>query len=303
MDFDVVVLGKGPAGLQCALSCSTLGMKTLIIGRLDQSHMASAEINDLVGVKPGTPGISVLAMGVESCRVAGAKELTDTVIDVRPINGGYGVRVLDGKTIETTGLVLATGIEVTEEEIALINNGVYSVLTSDIIGEVKARNLSPRALVVGSGPRAVLSAIYLKKEGADVDLVARDINVSGWLDDELSGSNINIYEGKTVAKWPKAGSSFTETKEIVLDNGKHLEANFIFNLPGEPRAREIISSIDGVKWTDRGIHVNSEMWTGVMSIFAAGDITGPPYSWSKAVGQGGMAAWSVRLALNNEVNS
>ncbi len=70
MDFDVLIIGGGAAGLSCGLILGsalpksfTTGKKVGIVMHQRTSHLNTALLNNALGIEPGTPGRDILQAG------------------------------------------------------------------------------------------------------------------------------------------------------------------------------------------------------------------------------------------------
>lgn len=70
MRFDLLIIGGGAAGMQCALVIGSagkkpyaLGKRTGIIMHQKSSHLQTALFNNVLGLKPGTTGKEILESG------------------------------------------------------------------------------------------------------------------------------------------------------------------------------------------------------------------------------------------------
>lgn len=70
MTFDVLIIGGGAAGLSCALVLGsakdkpyTNGKKIGLIAHQKTSHLQNALFNNVLGLTPGTTGVSILTSG------------------------------------------------------------------------------------------------------------------------------------------------------------------------------------------------------------------------------------------------
>jgi len=105
MDFDVLIIGGGAAGLSCALVIGSgldkpfaENKKAGIILHQKSSHLQSALLQNVFGIPPGTKGIDLLNEGVEHLSELYPKmhQLSrEKVKEITEINGGY--RVLTNK--------------------------------------------------------------------------------------------------------------------------------------------------------------------------------------------------------------
>lgn len=118
MDFDLLIIGGGAAGLSCAMVVGSglqkdfaKNKKAGIILHQRSSHLQSALLKNVFGIAPGTKGGDVLKEGVDHLaevypeiqQVSGEK-----VKEVQQIDGGY--RVITNKSeYNSKMLVIATG--------------------------------------------------------------------------------------------------------------------------------------------------------------------------------------------------
>ena len=118
MDFDLLIIGGGAAGLSCALVIGSglekpfaENRKAGIILHQRSSHLQSALLMNVFGIAPGTKGKDVLETGVSHLekqypklqQISGEK-----VKAVSEINGGY--KVITNKNEYTSEkIVVATG--------------------------------------------------------------------------------------------------------------------------------------------------------------------------------------------------
>lgn len=114
MDFDLLIVGGGSAGLSCALVVGSglqkdfaRNKKAGIILHQRSSHLQSALLNNVFGIAAGTKGVELLNEGVdhlselypEMQQISGEK-----VKEVMKIDGGY--RVVTNKSEYSTKMVV-----------------------------------------------------------------------------------------------------------------------------------------------------------------------------------------------------
>jgi len=118
MDFDLLIIGGGAAGLSCALVVGSglekafaENKKAGIILHQRSSHLQSALLKNVFGIAPGTKGMNVLKDGVdhlaemypEMQQITGEK-----VKEVREIDGGYEI-ITNKSEYRSKMIVVAVG--------------------------------------------------------------------------------------------------------------------------------------------------------------------------------------------------
>ena len=80
-----------------------------------------------------------------------------------------------------------------------------------------------------------------------------------------------------------------QVREAVLSDGTRLPADGVFIETGAKGILELGGSL-GLALNEEGhLAVDRDMATNVPGVFAAGDVTGPPWQMAKAVGEGCVA--------------
>jgi thioredoxin reductase (NADPH) len=121
----------------------------------------------------------------------------------------------------------------------------------------------------------------------EVHLICRELEVTESLAEQIKESEIILHQGV----WPKAIEGENSVAGLILDSGESLSVTGIFIELGAKGAVELASTL-GVALDNENfqyIETNKKSETNVAGIFAAGDITGPPWQVAKAVGEGCVA--------------
>ena len=135
------------------------------------------------------------------------------------------------------------------------------------------------AIVIGYNPKEEQEAIFLAERAEKVTYIALYRNVSFLAD------NIEIIEGNIPKEIVKDGD-----KVALVTNKGSYQADGIFIL------RDAISPdklVPGLEINEGHIVVDRTMSTNIEGVFACGDITGKPYQYIKAAGEGNVAALSA----------
>jgi thioredoxin reductase (NADPH) len=112
--YDVIVVGGGPAGLACALYCSTEGLKTILLEREAAGGQAglSSRIENYLGFPSGLSGADLARRGVAQIRRFGTEVLAPAdAVDLR-VEGEYRVvKLSNGQELAAHSVVIAAGVQ------------------------------------------------------------------------------------------------------------------------------------------------------------------------------------------------
>ncbi len=295
-NYDVVILGSGPAGLQAAIHAARKKVSVLLLGKETKSSLFHAHVENfccLFNVK----GEDMLHVGRQQAVNFGSDVLEEDVLRVSPAGPVFKIITESGHELQTSSLIIATGTTRNKLGVAgekeLLGRGVSYCVECDANfyqGEDVA--------VVGSASAAVSGALTLLDYAATVHLVSEKLEVTDALGKQLQDSEVNIHEGCQVKEI--AGKNAVEA--IVLKDGSKIPVNGVFIELGAKGIMELATHL-GVQLDDqmKYIQTNKMMETNVAGIFAAGDICGPPWQMAKAVGEGcvagiGAASYARKLA-------
>jgi thioredoxin reductase (NADPH) len=176
-DYDVFILGAGPAGLTAAVSAASEGHRTLITEFHAPGGQAgtSSRIENYPGFPDGVSGAELAEGAYRQAQRLGAEFLIGVLVaHARPqADGTVEVEFSSGSTIRTRCGVIATGVayrrlDVPEIE-QLIGRGVRYVSPSGEAVSYEGR----RVAVVGGANSAGQAALYLADHAAQVTLLVR----------------------------------------------------------------------------------------------------------------------------------
>lgn len=274
MEYDVIVLGGGPAGLAAAVAAQGRNKKVLVISNpWENSPLAKAErVDNYLGM-PGLTGTEMLEQFHQHAVESGAEMVTGRVISLMEWDGfmlTVGSEVYQGKT-----LVLAAGVVRQVKfpgEQEYLGRGVSYCATCD---GMLYRDKS--VVVVGRSKDAPHEANFLKGLGCRVTYVAQK-------DPEGLDSEIPVV---------KANRLEIQGEQMVtglVADGSVLPCDGVFVL------REAVASTDllpQLETQNGAVVVDRTMATNIPGVFAAGDCTGAPLQIAKAVGEGHVAGLSA----------
>ena len=112
--YDVIVVGAGPAGLACALYCSTEGLKTVLLEREAAGGQAglSSRIENYLGFPSGLSGADLARRGVTQVRRFGTEVLAPADAVGLSVEGEYRVvKLSNGEKLAAHAVVIAAGVQ------------------------------------------------------------------------------------------------------------------------------------------------------------------------------------------------
>jgi thioredoxin reductase (NADPH) len=284
--YDLIVLGTGPAGLQAAIHAARAKISVLVLGRQPRSSLFRAHIENYCCLS-GVNGEDLLLEGRRQAEKFGAEFLNEDVVEASSaLLSGIEIKTESGEALTSRALILAMGISRNKLNVPgekeLLGRGVSYCVDCDANF---FRGLP--VAVVGSGSAAASGALTLLFYASEVHLVPDKLDVNERLADQLRASAIVLHEGLQVT----AIEGQAEVEGLRLSNGARLEVRGVFIELGAKGAVELAGRL-GVNLDPQSMQyvvTGKKQETNVPGIYAAGDITGPPWQMAKAVGEGCVA--------------
>lgn len=283
-NYDVVILGTGPAGLQAAIHAARKKVSVLVLGKENKSSLFNAHVENFCCLFSVT-GADMIGNGRKQAASFGAQFSDEDVLGISPREEGVAIETESGLTIEARSLIIATGTQRNrlgaKGEKALIGRGVSYCVDCD--GHFyKGQTVA----VVGGESAAVDGALTLAEIAAEVHLICDRLAVSDALQAKLDASRIKVHTARKV----KAIRGEQEVEGLELDDGGVIAVSGVFIEQGAKGLLQLATTL-GIQLDDemRYIRTDKQQATNMAGIFAAGDVCGPPWQVAKAVGEGCVA--------------
>lgn len=282
-EYDVIVIGGGPAGLTAGLYTARSGMKTLLVERMAPGGQAAMawRIENYPGFPQGIEGVELMGRIKEQAEKYGLEIRSGEVIEVnlssfgeKPERGLKKVVRTKEEEYRTIALIVATGtspkkLGVPGEE-GLIGRGVSYCATCD--GPLFKNG---KVVVVGGGDAAVEEALFLSRFTEKTILVHRR--------DELRAARITeeraISHPKLELIWNSVVTEILGKNEVEgvrvrnLETGEDsiLEAKGVFVYVGFVPNTGFLKGV--LEMDEEGFIVTNEnMESSVAGIYACGDV-------------------------------
>ena len=274
MDYELVIVGGGPAGLTAGIYAARRKLKVLVVERgLCGGQM---QVAHELGNWPGAKSVSGQKLSEEMeehAKSVGVEFLMDEVVDLDIKGEVKKVRTRE-KTLACKAVILATGgqhrkLNVKGEE-SFVGKGVSYCATCD--GPFfKGKTVA----VIGGGNSAVEEAVYMGDIAGKVYLVHSESKLSAEevIQDKLKGRQVTLMLNAKVEEI--SGKDFVE-KIVVESRGKKSEIPLqgVFISVGQVPSIQFARKA-GVEVDAKGfIKVDSSMRTSIPGVYAAGDVTG-----------------------------
>ena len=294
--LDCLIIGGGPAGLTAAIYLARFHLDILVVdgGKSRASWIPCTR--NVSGFTDGIKGTELLErMRQQACKY-GAK-----------IESEFVTKLEHNKE---TGLFKATwGSGCATARIVLLATGVTNrrpPMDEDLHNDALARGLvrycpisdgyegtDKKVGVIGSDSHGVAEALFLRSYTSDVTLVASDKAMRLKPEDhrKLKNAGIECVDGPAQAVAIPDGC-------IVVDTAEgHYTFDSIYPALGSDTHTQLAEMAEAELSNDQCIMVDRHMRTSVPGLYAAGDVVIGLDQISHAMGQGGVAATTIRNDL------
>ena len=274
--YDVAIIGTGPAGISAAITATVRNKKVLLLGARDLSEkMGKArEIQNYPGF-PAVKGSDLAAAMGQHLDQMGI-EITEKRVNAVYAMGDYFALQCGEDMLEASAVILATGIvqgKPLPGEEELMGRGVSSCATCDA-ALVRGKPVA----VVGFSPREESEAAFLSEICPEV------LYFPQYAGETDLPEAVRVIREKVIGVEREGKQTVVVTEE----NRYSRDAAFIL--------REAVAPgrlVPGLETEGAHVVVNRRMETSIPGCYACGDLTGTPYQYIKAAGEGNVAALSM----------
>ena len=329
--YDIAIIGTGPAGVSAAITATIRNKKIILFGSRELSDKIRKA--HLIQNYPGLPDSSgaelcdAFAAHLEKMGI----EITEEKINaVYPMGETFALQTMKNEMHQARSVILACGMvqgKLLPGEEELVGRGVSYCATCDA-PLYRGRSVA----VIGYSPEAEEEVNFLSEVASEVlyfpvyrdePKVAESVKVlrqipQAILNKEAAEEALSLDQAdpaKSSAKAPDSAKAPADSKalsaasealsvdalhpgQLALQSGQlavqtaegAYPADGIFVLRSSVPAKQLIP---GIEMDGEHVKVNLQMETSVPGCFACGDITGKPYQYVKAAGQGNVAALSA----------
>ncbi|MFL6753192.1 MAG: NAD(P)/FAD-dependent oxidoreductase [Sphingomicrobium sp.] len=294
--LDCLIVGGGPAGLTAAIYLARFHLDILVVdgGKSRASWIPCTR--NVSGFPDGIAGTELLQrMQAQACKY-GAKVETEFVTRLERDEQGLFTATWGSGCRTARSVLLATGVSnrrpPMDEELhddALARGLIRYCPICDGY-EVTDKKVG----VIGSDSHGVAEALFIRSFTADVTLIAPDkaLRLKQEDQDRLKQARIDCVDGPTQAV-------AISREFIVVDTAEgHYTFDTIYPALGSDTHVQLAEMAGADLSNDNCIKVDRHQRTSVPGLYAAGDVVIGLDQISHAMGEGGVAATTIRNDLN-----
>ncbi|UCF12021.1 MAG: FAD-dependent oxidoreductase [Thermoplasmatales archaeon] len=303
MDYELAIIGAGPAGYSAAIYAGRSGIKTVVFDKIGGGGLAlvSPKIENYAGFE-SIPGSELMdKMQKHAIKYADFHFIEE----VKKITKNENLFTIEttNKSYTSKAVILCMGTEYRKlgipGEQELQGKGVSYCSTCD--GQFfKGKNVA----VVGGGNSAVIEAIFLKQIGCkDVNLIHRrdQLRAEKAIEDEAITKQVKImYRTHVESIHGDQKVDYLYLHDLTKDKKYNFSVDGIFVSIGEEPQNALAKMLD-TKLDEKGyVIIDKQQRTNIKGVYAAGDITGGLRQIITACAEGAIAALTSTEVLGKK---
>jgi thioredoxin reductase (NADPH) len=321
-DYDVIIVGSGPAGLSAAVYGASEGLRILVVdeGGIGGQARSSSLIRNYLGFAMGVSGSRLAEQAYQQAVAFGASFLfMHRAAALAPSGDRLAVSLEDGRRLSARAVILAIGATYRRLDVpsleALRGTGVFYGGPASEAPALKGKD----AFIAGGGNSAGQAALHLARHARHVTLLIRGSSLGAGMSHYLvqaveATPNVEVRTGTSVV----GGGGDGRLQQLVLRSSSGEEqtvaADALFVLIGaRPHSHWLPPQIarDGHGFLLTGADVDAPSWplkrrplaleTSMPGVLATGDVRHASVKRvASAVGEGAIAVQLVHSLFADE---
>ena len=280
--FDIAIIGTGPAGLEAAITAKVRNKTVLLLGNKGSSDKVSKAhtIQNYLGL-PNVSGEDMSKAFLDHATSMGIEITEDKVNAVYSMGKYFAIQCHSGD-YEASSVIVAAGMTTMKPfpgEMEFLGRGVSYCATCDA--------------ALYKGKTAIIIA-YSAADEEEAEFLAERAQKVYYLPQYEYAGNLGGNIEVTCDVKPDS-IAYTEGRAYLATDKDTYTADGIFILREQIAPSQLVP---GLQMDGNHIGVDRSMATNIKGLFACGDITGTPYQYIKAAGEGNVAALSAVSYLN-----
>jgi thioredoxin reductase len=291
--FDVIVVGAGPAGLSAALVLGRSRRNVLLFDDGGPRNLAARRVHGFFTREAATPS-ELRTLGLAQLHPYSVTFIERHVTSAEIEAEGFVVHV-DAHAWRSKKLLLATGMRDYEPEIAglrdLVGRGVHHCPYCD-----GWEHRDCRLGCLGPHEDGADGALGLLTWSRDVTLFTHGTSVESSLHARLARYGVKIYESKVNAL--EGGEE--RLRAVHLDSGEVVPLDALFVHAGQEQRSPLIAGLGCELAPNQAARTEHRQRTRIPGLYIAGDAAVSVQSVAVAAAEGYIAAVSINRELRQE---
>ena len=287
MEYDVIIIGSGPAGISAGLYAKRANLNVLIISKGIGTLRKVEKIENYYGLEKVISGDELEQRGIEQAKNLGIEIVNDEVVKI-DYTSNFEVETINSK-YAAKKLIIATGSSRKRPNIKGIKEfegkGIsYCAICDGFFFRNK------KVAVLGSKEYAIHEAEELKNVTENVKILTNG--------EQLVENRSGDFEVKEKEIRELRGTDKLEEVEFTDNTIEKIDGLFI--AIGTASSSDLAKKIGVLLDDNNNIKVDKDMQTNIHGLFACGDCTGGTLQIAKGVYEGMQAALCVIKQIKEE---
>lgn len=298
--IDCLVIGGGPAGMTAAIYLARFHLAVRVVDAGKSRVTWIPRTHNHAGYPGGIPGTELLQRMRDQAREFGIEVEQGLIEHIDHHADGFEARIATGETIRARTVLLTTGVVNNSPPISpelhelAVQRGLLRYCPICDGYEVTDKRVG----VIGNRTHGFREATFLRTYTRDVTLIAPDTDVE--LSDEererLAALGVETVGGP-------CASLRIEGDQIVAPTPKgELSFDSIYPALGSVIRSELAIGLGAEGSSDGCLVVDDHQRTSIAGLYAAGDVVRGLDQISHAMGEGGVAAVTMRNDLSERID-
>jgi thioredoxin reductase len=292
---DVIIIGGGPAGLNCALILGRCRRRVLVFDDGRQRNKASRELHGFItrdGIRPD----ALLRLARADCKKYDVNFVNERVVTLSGRNDGFTVTTAKGRRYQCRKVLLATGLN----DLLPPFQGFESYYGKSAFHcpfcDGFERSSKPWAVYATSSTVAVENCLRYLNWTKDVTLLAHDVDLKASGKRKLESNSIKIAYKRVAALEGGKGV----LRAIRFIDGTSIPATALFFSIGSKQCSDLAVQMNCERTSKGVLKLNRLQQTSVKGLYVAGDMARDVQLSVIAAAEGAKAGVAIHLALNKE---
>lgn len=293
MQFDVLIVGGGPAGLSAALILGRCHRRVLLCDNARQRNRSSPAIHGLLGREGRSPSDFLGDALEEISRYTSVEVLGTRVTDIASEGEEFKFVCADGTLGKASKVLLATGLVDELPELAGLQP-LYGVSVHHCLYCDGFEYAGKPVAAYGKGDKGAELAVMMKHWISDVVACSDGTEVSAHAINRLEDHKIPL-RAESIRSLEGAGGALAR---IVFESGLPLLRAGLFFSTGCHQSSDLSKMLGCKRNKKGGVVINADTEeSSVPGVYVAGDVSRDVLLVAVAVGEGAKAAVAINKAF------